>query len=373
VTRVVLTNPSGGFSRVHYSVKDFGAPGDGSGALLSSQFGSLAAAQVMYPSVTSLSTSIDSAGIRRAHEMAIAAEPAFSPGTSVYYPAGLYRTTEEIDVGTDVSVWGDGISASKIRPLSDFGLGYYCMRPSALKGQHTTFRDFYMIGPNANAPAKGSTACQMGGLAIPGGNCLADAVEAKYFRQGFEFLADHSSIANCIASACLIGLLFGSDKSQEADQYISQCNFSDNSLACIGIKGSNVMGGCPVFSSHLGFTPHSMLKETSAAALAAPAVTPIVGGATGSPMTAGGTLYYGVAPVMGGAVVDMAEGIKSPVSSGAVIAAGGSAERDELHRLPLDHGEPRRHTRQRVQRRQHHLLDGHWRRADLRGPDSDAG
>jgi len=77
------------------SVKDFGAIGDGGTHPLSERYASLAAAQAVYPFVTSLTQTIDWAAIQ-------AATNTISSGRgSVYIPRGIYITKDEINCGSD--------------------------------------------------------------------------------------------------------------------------------------------------------------------------------------------------------------------------------------------------------------------------------
>jgi hypothetical protein len=77
------------------SVKDFGAIGDGGTHPLSERYATLAAAQAVYPFVTSLAQTIDWAAIQ-------AATNTISSGRgTVYIPKGVYITKDEIDCSSN--------------------------------------------------------------------------------------------------------------------------------------------------------------------------------------------------------------------------------------------------------------------------------
>jgi hypothetical protein len=77
------------------SVKDFGAIGDGGTHPLSERYATLAAAQAVYPFVTSLTQTIDWAAIQ-------AATNTISSGRgTVYIPKGIYITKDEIDCSSN--------------------------------------------------------------------------------------------------------------------------------------------------------------------------------------------------------------------------------------------------------------------------------
>lgn len=83
-------------ARGRTSVKDFGALGDGSYALLSSRYSTLAEAQAVYPHVQSLTQSIDWAALQAAANSLKA----------IYVPTGIYCINERLDFFTPFV--GDG-------------------------------------------------------------------------------------------------------------------------------------------------------------------------------------------------------------------------------------------------------------------------
>src|SRR5258708_21160546 len=96
----LIYGEEGGNSRKYngqefFNVKTFGALGDGTGAALSTRYGSLAAAQVDYPFATLLSQSIDWAAIWKAILTALN-----NFGGIVFFPRGVYKVSQRIEVGT---------------------------------------------------------------------------------------------------------------------------------------------------------------------------------------------------------------------------------------------------------------------------------
>jgi hypothetical protein len=94
----LIYGEEGGNSRKYhgggqYNVKTFGALGDGTGAALSTRYGSLAAAQVDYPFATSVTQSIDWAAIQKAINAA-----QNNVGGTVLFPAGNYKITQKVVV-----------------------------------------------------------------------------------------------------------------------------------------------------------------------------------------------------------------------------------------------------------------------------------
>lgn len=92
------------------SVKDFGAVGDGNAHPLSERFTSLAAAQNVYPFVTSLSQSVDWAAIQAAIKT-LEAQP--QRGV-LRIPAGKYIISDTILVTKAIKIRGDGEASSII-------------------------------------------------------------------------------------------------------------------------------------------------------------------------------------------------------------------------------------------------------------------
>ncbi|MDM3222497.1 hypothetical protein OGV71_12260 [Citrobacter sp. Cf088] len=79
------------------SAKDFGAVGDGQYHLLSEYYPTLASAQAVYPFITSLSQTIDFAGI----------QAAINTGRNVFVPSGLYYTSTPFDMSASNTIKGE--------------------------------------------------------------------------------------------------------------------------------------------------------------------------------------------------------------------------------------------------------------------------
>ena len=88
------------------SVKDYGAIGDGFEHPLSERFATLAAAQIVYPFVTSLAQLLDYAGAQAAINVAGANE-GNARCAAVYWPAGTYRGSNTLLVPNYIELYGD--------------------------------------------------------------------------------------------------------------------------------------------------------------------------------------------------------------------------------------------------------------------------
>jgi hypothetical protein len=305
-----------------FNVKDYGAIGDGTAHALSTRFASLAAAQVVYPFALSTAQQIDWCAITAAILAANAAIIDPSRTSAIYMPQAAYRTDAEVvATGAKTNIYGDGKEASVIQPLTDFGKGYYALRPDILKAEHFEIRGIGVSGPTHTSSPGGPAPCKMHGLLLAGGNCSTWDVRASYFYRGIEFAADHSSVYDTICSSNYLGLFWGLDRNAEADQYIGGgSNFASNIFSSWACKGSNMIGGVSADSAHLGDGPYGIYGESSTP-VAGPTTVANVGGSTGAPFTAGGTFFYFYAPLYG--VVD--EAMVSAASAATVVAAGGSA------------------------------------------------
>lgn len=117
---IVGFNIPSGYARTLYSkardvfsVKDFGAIGDGSSHPLSERFSSLAEAQAVYPHATALTEQIDWAAIQSAINTAVAtAKPA-----SIYLPDGKYLVNKRITVNPSLDC------ATPVDRITIFGNG----------------------------------------------------------------------------------------------------------------------------------------------------------------------------------------------------------------------------------------------------------
>lgn len=104
----------GGFSD-YINIKTYGATGDGTCRQLSSAYGSLAAAQAVYPFVSDLTQCIDWAATQQAINVAFATAPVDSSFT-VYCPAGNYQLSNPLmfdqanGIQGSYSAWESGIT-----------------------------------------------------------------------------------------------------------------------------------------------------------------------------------------------------------------------------------------------------------------------
>lgn len=98
------------------NVKDFGAVGDGSTHPLSSVYGTLGAAQAVYPFATSLTQELDWAGIQKAYNLAGSRD-----GGEVVAPYGGYRVNARLVFDdSNVTIVGDG-PGNRFQPTAAAG------------------------------------------------------------------------------------------------------------------------------------------------------------------------------------------------------------------------------------------------------------
>lgn len=122
------------------NVKEFGALGDGTGAALSTVYGSLGAAQAVYPFVTSLTQTRDYAGMQAA--INYLGWSILPQGVGVvYHPMGVYITTTTIQIAPVLAVIGGESSI--------FLVG--CGKASRIQGNVADYLINNATDPSANA------------------------------------------------------------------------------------------------------------------------------------------------------------------------------------------------------------------------------
>lgn len=97
---------TGGFSLPYINIKNYGAVGDGTCHALSSVYGSLAAAQAVYPFVSDLTQCIDWAATQQAINVAYALAPA-NASTEIYCPAGDYMLSNPLFIDQANGIQGN--------------------------------------------------------------------------------------------------------------------------------------------------------------------------------------------------------------------------------------------------------------------------
>jgi hypothetical protein len=102
------------------NAKDYGALGDGTGALLSSAYGTLAAAQADFPSATALTETIDWAALQSACDFLATRTLDGWDGGELYVPNGLYKINQQLVIPKQVVVRGEGRGATGIGATATF-------------------------------------------------------------------------------------------------------------------------------------------------------------------------------------------------------------------------------------------------------------
>lgn len=152
-TAAVIPRSMAGHASDRINVQDFGAVGDGAVHLLSSVYGSLAAAQVVYPFATSLTNDLNMMAVQ------LAINTALSTGINrIYFPHGTYNfsdtTTSQLNPGAgNLEFSGDDKRSTILKFTGGTAAGgtgkglFYNTSGSAgaLKG-YLTFRDMTFQG-----------------------------------------------------------------------------------------------------------------------------------------------------------------------------------------------------------------------------------
>lgn len=129
-------------------VRQFGAVGDGSSHLLSSQYGTLAAAQAVYPFVTALTQEFDYAGI----QAAINTINSIGGGTVLLPGKGAYRTATTIDCSANSAsflAFSGDVHGTLISNTSASNIATFDCNGSTFKVAVLKFKNLYMSQPTS--------------------------------------------------------------------------------------------------------------------------------------------------------------------------------------------------------------------------------
>jgi hypothetical protein len=188
-----------------------------------------------------------------------------SRGIVLYLPEGRYRWASELVLdassGFSASIVGAGMDSTTIQVASDLGADKYAIKWNAEQASRRCFvRDFTMerVGATTTIGVAPST---MHGVQMPS-KATAERLQIRNFNYGLDMNADHGRVINCYIGSNYYGIYFGKDQGAEADQYIEACDLDGNMMAGIGIRGSNIMGGVTMISTHFGNSPVCIRKES---------------------------------------------------------------------------------------------------------------
>lgn len=123
------------------NARDYGALGDGTGALLSSVYGTLGAAQADFPSATALTDTIDWAALQSACDFLADRDLNGWTGGKLYMPNGVYLINQQLVVGHQVVIFGEGRGGTAIKADTTFPTQTYLVSlgPSSGSGASLHF------------------------------------------------------------------------------------------------------------------------------------------------------------------------------------------------------------------------------------------
>ena len=252
-----------------------GAVGDGVVAPLSGFFATLAAAQAVYPFVTSLTQTRDYAAIQAAINSAVA-NVAVNLGPAVFVPQGVYRGedwvlkrhSQSLQV---VGLIGEGRRATQLRAATDTGVNTFLVRTENPDSTRPcVVSDIGLKGPNITY-AVNAAACQMEGIEIAG-RMVLNNVESSHFKFGGRITADHISMYNCVFTRNYGNLRFGGAATPTlttGDIQFTECDFSSGALASWVISPNAFVAGVQMFGGHMGFSPAAIHAEAGVVATSA--------------------------------------------------------------------------------------------------------
>jgi hypothetical protein len=257
-----------------YDVKNYGAIGDGSSHALSTVYGSLGAAQAVYPHATALTDQIDWCAI----QAAINAASATTRGGTVYLPAGRYRTNQEIVLptgnlgdwtpGKQVNIQGAAEGASQIILTTDLGAGKYAItvstRATDPNNTLTSFgeiADLTLVGPTANGITLGTAPCSMNGIGVVSGRRLK-RVHIHFFNYGVSIRGDHTQFQEVISEYCYYAFYWDKpDVVLWGDFLFNKCASGLNAKACMAVHPEASILGVVFDQCFFGTSPYMIWKE----------------------------------------------------------------------------------------------------------------
>ena len=212
-------------------------------------YGSLAAAQAVYPAATSLTQTLDWAATQLALN---------SWGGHVWQPAGVYYIESTLSLPSGCHWIGDGQLSTQLNWTNDLGSGQYAVN-SVASGQTNapTITSINFRGPGTYTV--GAQTCNMDGL-NPSSTMVITDCAVYLFRAGIVFLSDHQKLFTCEIKNNYYGLLWGANPSSKGNQGVYACALDGNCLASICVQGSNDIDSCIIQDTHIGWGPYGMLK-----------------------------------------------------------------------------------------------------------------
>jgi hypothetical protein len=288
----------------YYNVLDYGAIGDGVFRALSSLYGSLAAAQAVYPRATALTESLDWHAHQKAIDAALSAG-----GGNLYSPRGKYKMTPCPDslifplfdeIGTtpvasstraQVNWVGDGEgltyiywdadslgstvgTVAAVRCGTVYGVGPAQTAESRYASNANSsgvFKDLFLVGPArvlAGSNTIDTDGCAMTGIWLAPRRRL-EHVRISWFWAGADMATqDHTPHYDVFISRCYYGIYFNyRSTSMYGDcSFGGKCMIDSCRMACIAVHPGGWFNNWHFWGRvFLGNTPYGILCEATAA------------------------------------------------------------------------------------------------------------
>lgn len=255
-----------------FNVKNYGAIGDGASHPLSAFYGTLAAAQAVYPKATALTNEIDWAAAQTALDAAGVA------GGRVVFPAGRYMMSGELVIpempSTDdgrnaVDIKGAGMRNTVLEWPTDLGAGKFAIRgPNRVTSyMRTKISDILFYGPR-DADTLGVTPANMDGVGVSH-RFLLERVRCEWFRAGINIIGDHTNFYHVESGKNYYGVYWDGDATNRGDHNFTSCDINGNKFANLAVHAVNTIDGAIFSGCHLGFAPWGIWIETGTRTLSA--------------------------------------------------------------------------------------------------------
>lgn len=234
---------------------------------LSRYYGTLAAAQSVYPHATSLSNETAWAALQATINAAYAAG-----GGRAFVPPGQFwlgnkqLTPSVIPAGDDgnnsVRLIGAGSRMCQLYWNEDTGaLATY----GIAQATRTDFSRFVVQGFTLRGPATtlvlGSPPCNLSGVAMSAGWIIEDCFVENFYA-GLDIQGDHVQVLNCaIGRGCYYGAYYSAGSITFGDHLFLKSTFGGASLACVGIAPGNGINNNIFLDCDMGFTPYAFYVE----------------------------------------------------------------------------------------------------------------
>lgn len=247
--------------------------GNGNSKPLSAHFGSLAAAQAVFPAATALTDEMDWAATQSTID-AVAASTARTGW--VYSPTGLYICNKTIRFptyhstypGTSVNWKGDsgpigaeGGWATEYHWPTDLGPGTFAVDWKTDRTNANCMGQWEGIvlrgsgNTSLNTPPR-----QQSGWAWASDRRMVRC-GAFGFYKGLSVIGGQSSFDNCNFNDNYYSGYWETEQNMYGDLVFTKCYFANGKLAAIGISGAFAILGCTFVGCHIGSSPYAFWKE----------------------------------------------------------------------------------------------------------------